>query len=94
MLDLKAKQLSKEEKALRKKEKNFELMKIEWARKMEAEYESLCKKQEQKLQKEFSTMNKKINQAERNMVNKVKIMQETSKLTSSQNNTSKSAQPE
>ena len=94
MLDLKAKQLSKEEKALRKKEKNFELMKSEWARKMEAEYESLCKKQEQKLQKEFSTMNKKINQAERNMVNKVKIMQETSKLTSSQNNTSKSAQPE
>lgn len=66
-------------------------MKIEWARKMEGEYESLCKKQEQKLQKEFQTLNKKINQAERNMVNKVKIMQETSKLMSSQANTTKAA---
>lgn len=38
MLDLKAKQLAKQEKALRKKEKEFELMKLEWARKMDTEY--------------------------------------------------------
>ena len=61
MLDVKAKQIASQERALRKKEKNFELMKIEWARKMEAEYMSLCKKQELKLQKEFTSMNKKIN---------------------------------
>jgi hypothetical protein len=80
MLDQKSKQLSQQEKALQKKEKNFELFKLEWVRKIDAEYQSLCKKQELKMQKEVQSLNKKINQVERNMSNKVKIMQETQKL--------------
>ena len=49
MLDQKSKQLSQQEKALQKKEKNFELFKLEWVRKIDAEYQSLCKKQELKI---------------------------------------------
>ena len=45
---------------------------------MENEYQNLCKKQESKLQKDFATMNKKINQVERNMMNKVKMINQQS----------------
>ena len=61
MLDQKSKQLSQQEKTLQKKEKNFDLFKLEWVRKIDAEYQSLCKKQELKMQKEVQSLNKKIN---------------------------------
>ena len=43
----------------------------------------MTKKIETKMNKELQGMTKKINQAERNMVNKIKLMNEGKKLTSS-----------
>ena len=43
----------------------------------------MTKKVEAKMNKELQGMTKKINQAERNMVNKIKLMNEGKKLTTS-----------
>jgi len=56
----------------------FETQKREFAKRIQTELEANVKKQEQKLKDEMVKLNKKISQAERNMVNKVKLMQGSS----------------
>ena len=96
MLDQKSSSLNQQEKNLRRKEQQFEKGKRAYMKKLDEEYQNLCKAQEVKINKQFATLNKKLMQAERNMINKIKISQEKkptpTSLKQSQNTNSKDSE--
>ena len=79
MLDLKSKQLASREAELKKREQALTREKLEAARDLEAMYNKKMQETERRFTKETQAFQKKLNQVERNMMNKVKMITSTAK---------------
>lgn len=79
MLDLKSKQLASREAELKKREQALTREKLEAAHDLEAMYNKKVQETEKRFTKETQAFQKKLNQVERNMMNKVKMITSTAK---------------
>ena len=74
MLDLKNKQIMYKEQELKLKEANLEQQKSKMLQIIRDEFALQYKESEAKLNKEYKAMQKKFNEAERNLQNKLKLL--------------------
>ena len=80
MLDLKSKQLTSRESDLKKREQALNREKLEAAHDLEAMYIKKVQETEKRFTKETQAFQKKLNQVERNMINKVKLVTSNAKV--------------
>ena len=73
MLDAKSKQLTNRENDLKRREQALNREKLEAARDLETMYNKKLKDTEKRFTKETQAFQKKLNQVERNLINKVKL---------------------
>lgn len=75
MLDAKSKKIAKQEADLKTRQKDFERQKQEAARVLEQAYAKKIEEAEKKFEKEAAKFTKKLQAAERNLTNKIKLVQ-------------------